>query len=74
MFYVIGPRVRGRRSWLPVSAAHLSDAAALRELVPDIARHDVYVCGAPTWMATVRDAAMAAGVPPERIHTERFGW
>jgi len=74
VFYVVGPRVRGRRSWLPVTAAHLPDAAALRELVPDIARHDVFVCGAPGWMDAVRDAALAAGVPAEHIHTERFGW
>ena len=29
---------------------HLSDAQALLELVPDVADHDVFLCGAPDWM------------------------
>ena len=43
VFYVLGRRIRNRASWLPENAAHLSDAAALHELVPDIAEHDVYL-------------------------------
>ncbi|MEU9194137.1 ferredoxin reductase family protein [Streptomyces hundungensis] len=47
---------------------------ALRNLVPELAEHDVYLCG-PTPMA---DAAIAslikAGVPQQRIHTERFSF
>jgi predicted ferric reductase len=74
VFYAVGPRVRGRRSWLPASAGHLSDAAGLRQLVPDIAQHDVFLCGADAWMEAARDAAIAAGVPAERVHLERFGW
>jgi len=30
---------------------------------PDIAHHDVYLCGADQWMDAVRAAALAAGVP-----------
>jgi predicted ferric reductase len=72
--YALGPRIRGRRTWLPQSAAHLDDATALRHLVPDVAAHDVYVCGAVEWMEAARDACLAAGVPPDRIHLERFSW
>ena len=74
VFYVLGRRVAGRNSWLPQSAAHLSDAAALRELVPDVADHDVYLCGADPWMEAARDAAVAAGVPRQNVHLERFSW
>jgi ferredoxin-NADP reductase len=74
VFYALGPRIQGRRSWLPQSAAHLDDATALRHLVPDVAEHDVYVCGAIEWMGAARDACLAAGVPAERVHLERFSW
>ena len=74
VFYLVGHRVPGRPSWLPDSAAHRSDVEALRQLVPDVADHDVYVCGAPGWMEAVRRAALGAGVPAGRIHLERFDW
>jgi len=69
---VEGHRVPGRDSWLPASAAHLSDADALRHLVPDVAERDVYLCGAPAWMEAARRAALACGTPAEHIHVERF--
>ena len=74
VFYVLGRRVRNRASWLPENAEHLSDAAALLELVPDIAEHDVYLCGADAWMDAAQAAAVAAGVPAENVHAERFTW
>jgi predicted ferric reductase len=74
VYYALGPRIRDRRSWLPQSAAHLDDVTALRHLVPDVADHDVFLCGAAPWMEAARDACLAAGVPPERIHLERFSW
>ncbi len=74
VFYIVGPRVSDRSSWLPHTAGHLSDVQALHELVPDIEEHDVYVCGASAWMDAARDAALAAGVPPAHIHLERFSW
>lgn len=67
-----GSRVRNRASWLPAQAEHLSDEAALREICPDIADHDVYLCGAPGWMDAAEAAAVAAGVPAENVHLERF--
>ncbi len=67
-----GRRVPDRDSWLPASAAAWSDDAALRQLCPDIAEHDVFICGASGWMQAVRRAALAAGVPAANIHQESF--
>jgi predicted ferric reductase len=74
VFYVLGRRAPGRQSWLPESAGHLTDSQALRQLVPDVAEHDVYVCGSGGWMDAVRSAALEAGVPAKNIHEERFSW
>jgi len=74
VFYVLGHRLPGRTSWLPQTAAHLSDVDALRELVPGIADQDVYICGSEPWMDAVKRAVSAAGVPDEQIHEERFSW
>lgn len=74
LYYVLGPRIEGRDSWLPQSAAHLDDAQALRLLVPDIAYHDVYLCGSDAWMTAARKAALTCGVPTDNIHLERFSW
>ena len=74
VFYLIGPRIPGRESWLPEAAARWSDSAALERLVPDIAFHDVYVCGGDAWMQAVRKAVSEAGVPDAQIHVERFDW
>ena len=71
-FIVTGHRASGRPSWLPQHAAHLGDVEALRQLVPDVAKHDVFICGSPGWMDAAERAAIGAGVPPERIHIERF--
>ncbi len=71
--YLLGRRAH-RPSWLPQRLAHRTDATALRHIVPDIAEHDVFVCGPDSWMDSVRDAALAAGVPPAAIHLERFTW
>ncbi|WP_426564174.1 ferredoxin reductase family protein [Angustibacter sp. McL0619] len=71
---VLGQRVRDRESWLPQYAGHLSDADALVRLVPDIAEHDVYICGATGWMEAAKAAALQAGVPARNVHDERFSW
>ena len=71
---VPGPRHRDRPSWLPAGAAHLSDVDALLSLVPDVAERDVYLCGNEGWMQLACAAVVDAGVPADRIHTERFVW
>ncbi|MCW2721389.1 MAG: oxidoreductase [Pseudonocardia sp.] len=69
-----GRRIPHRDSWLPGSWAALSDRDALRRMVPDIAEHDVYVCGPDGWTDAVVASARQADVPDEQIHTERFAW
>jgi ferredoxin-NADP reductase len=71
-FVVAGRRASGRQSWLPQDAAHLDDVEALRQLVPDVANHDVFICGSPGWMDAAEQAVIDAGVPPEHVHIERF--
>ncbi|MFF6772949.1 ferric reductase-like transmembrane domain-containing protein [Streptomyces sp. NPDC012637] len=49
-------------------------AGMLRRILPDIARHDVYVCG-PQGLAEESYAALReAGVPDKRIHHESFAF
>ncbi len=75
IFYLLGPRLAGReRTWLPAAAAKVGESEALLHLVPDVAEHDVYLCGGKHWMDAARAAALDAGVPAARIHTERFSW
>jgi len=69
---VEGPRVPDRQSWLPAQARHLTDVQALREIVPDLEHHDVYLCGSDGWMTAARTAAIEAGVAPDAVHLERF--
>lgn len=57
----------------PRSSVRL-DAGALRALIPDVARRDVYVCGPERFAAGVRLAARALGVPADRVHQETFGF
>jgi predicted ferric reductase len=69
--YLIGPR-GGDGSWLPAGWGH--DTTAMRNLVPGIGHHDVFVCGPDAWMQAVARAARRANVPDDRIHLERFTW
>jgi ferredoxin-NADP reductase len=73
-FVVTGRRAAGRPSWLPDHAAHLGDVEALRQLVPDVASHDVYICGSPGWMDAAERAVIGGGVPRENVHIERFAY
>ncbi|MFG3226785.1 ferric reductase-like transmembrane domain-containing protein [Kitasatospora sp. NPDC048194] len=45
---------------------------ALRRLVPDLAEHDVYLCGPEPLAEEAVRALRAAGVPAGRIHRESF--
>jgi ferredoxin-NADP reductase len=51
--------------------AALSRAALLYN-VPDLVERDVYMCGPPGLMTAVRGSLLEAGLPPERLHEERF--
>ncbi|MCX4858562.1 ferredoxin reductase family protein [Streptomyces canus] len=47
-------------------------AKMLRRILPDIARHDVYLCGPPGLAEESYDALREAGAPHRRIHHESF--
>jgi ferredoxin-NADP reductase len=44
----------------------------LRQLVPDIAEREIYLCGPPAMMDVLESNVRHAGVPARYIHTERF--
>ena len=74
VYYVTGPRIPDRNSWLPRSAIEWRDSDALLRLVPNLPEYDVFVCGPDQWMAAACAAAVEAGLPPARLHQERFTW
>jgi predicted ferric reductase len=47
---------------------------ALRQLVPDISRRSVFVCGPASMIDAARAGLRAAGVPRSRVIYERFGY
>ncbi|MFA5206585.1 MAG: ferredoxin reductase family protein [Lentisphaeria bacterium] len=50
---------------------HLDQARVLR-LVPDVREREVFLCGPPPMMRSLRQALAALGVPRGRLHDERF--
>ena len=70
--YLAGSR-RTDGSWLPTGYAG-SDDEVLQELVPNISEHDVFVCGPPAWVRSVKRAARRAGAARHQIHSEDFAW
>lgn len=50
------------------------DAAALRNLVPDLGARDLYVCGPPGFVGDLVAIARELGVPDRSIHHEAFAW
>ena len=49
-------------------------ASTLLQLVPDIARRDLYVCGPPGFNDLVVTAASRLHIPAENIHQEKFSF
>ncbi|MFJ4203176.1 ferric reductase-like transmembrane domain-containing protein [Streptomyces sviceus] len=47
-------------------------APSLRAAVPDLAEHDVYICGPHGFSRDLYEELRAAGVPDRRIHHESF--
>jgi ferredoxin-NADP reductase len=52
--------------------ADLLSSAHLKELVPDIAERDVFLCGPPAMTEALEHNVRGAHVPRRHIHTERF--
>jgi 3-ketosteroid 9alpha-monooxygenase subunit B len=47
-------------------------AAAVAALARPYAGYEAFICGPDPYLAVVRDALSQLGVPPRRVHTERF--
>ena len=45
----------------------------IRQLVPDVADRDVFLCGPDGLIERARRSLLTLGIPPERIHLEAFG-
>jgi predicted ferric reductase len=71
LVYLPGPRASDT-SWAP--AGYGSDGQLLHRIVPDLAYHDVFICGPQVWMDAAAWAARALGVPEEQLHLETFSW
>ena len=53
---------------------HPMDADSLKELVPQFADSDIYICGPEPLVSAVRKAAEDLGVPKNRFHDEAFAF
>jgi predicted ferric reductase len=65
LFFVVGDH----RS---IPGSELLSAARLRQLIPDIAEREVYLCGPHAMMIRTEGSLRGAGVPAVQIHSERF--
>jgi predicted ferric reductase len=66
VLYLVGPRGEGGRDVL--------SARQLLKIVPDLARHDVFLCG-PDAMANAAAASLRrVGIPRRHIHHESFSF
>ncbi|GAA2742788.1 ferredoxin reductase family protein [Kitasatospora cinereorecta] len=72
---VVAEQRGGRVHELLGSRAEVGDlGAALRRLVPDLAAHEVYLCGPDGFAEEAVRALRAAGVRRSRIHHESFAF
>jgi ferredoxin-NADP reductase len=74
LHFLPGPR-RAGGSWLPTDPQRgTDDAETLKLLVPDITDCDIYACGPPDWLRSVRRSVHRAGARRDQLHTEEFAW
>jgi predicted ferric reductase len=70
--------LEGRRgvgtSWMNADYSGRTDLDRLKELIPDVAESDVYICGPTAWTHSVEKTMKAAGVDARQIHAEEFAW
>jgi predicted ferric reductase len=65
---------RARVIFLMGGDPDLLSASSLTRLVPNLADRDVYLCGPPGLATAVRGSLTDAGLPPSRLHEERFAF
>jgi predicted ferric reductase len=64
--YLVGSR-RDR-----LTGGDLLGARSIQSMVPDVAERDVFLCGPNAMMQAVASTVIGLGVPPARVHRERF--
>lgn len=72
LYTMIGPRAQRGSNWL--AAADARRGVTLDSVFPALATSDLYVCGPAAWIDSLVKDALASGLAPHRIHTERFDW
>jgi predicted ferric reductase len=70
----IAARRRAHVIYLLGDNPDLLKAESMQRLVPDLAHRDIYLCGPPRMADAVRAAVTQAGLPPARLHEERFAF
>jgi predicted ferric reductase len=72
-FYTMeGPRSKTEPRWMPENDA--SRGVSLMSVFPDLLDSDLYLCGPTAWIELIEADAVAAGLPPHQLHSERFDW
>ena len=71
VLYVVGHRGGGHDSH---ADGDPFGREAIRRLVPDIASHDVYLCGPTGMMDAVEGHLRDLGLPSRHLHAERFAY
>ncbi|MEA2683725.1 MAG: hypothetical protein QOK05_2053 [Chloroflexota bacterium] len=66
--FLVGSRAAGTSDLQPDPFS----PGALREMVPDVAERDVFICGSGQMMRELHDSLNELGVPDDQIHYERF--
>lgn len=61
-------------SWMNVDQFGRKDAERLKQMVPEIANSDVYICGPTTWTHAVTKTLRELGTEERLIHAEEFAW
>ncbi|MFD7308806.1 ferric reductase-like transmembrane domain-containing protein [Promicromonospora sp. NPDC059942] len=67
-----GPRTHVSSPWLPGAYEAWQGPQLIAHLAPDLAEHDVYLCGPVPWMDAVHADLDRLGVPRSRVHSEAF--
>lgn len=58
----------------PGEEAGYISADLLRKYLGDLSRYQFYLCGPPSMMKAMHEMLASAGIAPERVRSEEFGW
>ena len=72
VYTMVGRRSTGPRGWMPANDDRRG--VTLSSIFPDLTESDLYICGPTAWLDLVEAEALADGIPPHQLHTERFDW